>query len=110
MKLRVIDFAPTASPIAGILVFDKAVIPLDDAALWRDKKSKRYVYKNKADKSRAKIVVKKERGSFSAKGLSLFPGTDYHTGTNIPVIINAGNVTMFDLITLDKKGKYKAPK
>ncbi len=110
LKLRVVGFAPTASPIAGIMVFDKAIMTLDDAALWHNKKDKRYNYKNKADKRRAKIVIKKDLGSFSVKGLSLFPGTDYRTGTNIPVIVNAGNITIFDSITLNAKGKYKAPK
>ena len=94
----------------GRRVVDRTVIPLDNATLWQNKKDKKYLYKDKTNKRKGKIVLKNGKATFSAKKLSLTEGNDFRLLTNVPVAVNAGDVSIVSTIPLDKKGKYKAPK
>ncbi len=108
VKLR--DFVPGALPQAGLMQVDGTVIPFYNEALWQNKKDKKYLYKDKTNKRKGNIILKKGKAKFSAKKLTLTEGDDYHVSTNIPFAVNAGEVSIAEIIPLDKKGKYKAPK
>jgi len=110
ISLKLLNMVPSSAPNFGIVQIDNVFMTLDDANLWSDKKGKKYMYKDKANKRTAKFIVKNQKGKFSAKKLQLVEGTDYRLNTNVPVIINAGNRTLIDTIQFDEKGKYKAPK
>jgi hypothetical protein len=92
------------------LFLDRIAIPLDDAALWRDRKGKKYLYVDKARKFKTVIAKKKQKAKFVARKLALIEGTDYRTETEIFAAYNAGEVTVLEQIVLDRKGKYTVPK
>ncbi len=108
--LKPLGLVPDSAPDFGLIKIDNIFMSLDDASLWSDKKGKKFIYKDKANKCTAKYVVKNAKGNFKAKKLLLVEGTDYRLNTNITVVINVGNQTMVNTIQLDEKGKYKAPK
>jgi len=110
ISIKTMGTVPSSSPNFGLVQVDNVFMTLDDANLWSDKKGKKYMYKDKANKRTAKFIVKNQKGKFAAKKLQLNEGTDYRLNTNVPVIINAGNRTLIDTIQFDEKGKYKAPK
>ena len=89
---------------------DGVALPFDDPALWINKKDKKIMYNNKALKQKATIGVKNGKGSVSAKKLQLVEGTDYHPERTVPVGINMGDVSIVEIIPLDSKGRYTAPK
>jgi hypothetical protein len=110
IKVKVRGVEPAVSVDFGLVKVDQVVLPFNSTGLWRDKKGKKYMYKNKETGLKAKLVVKKGKGSFSAKNLSLVEGDDYHVGQPIPVTVHVTGQSVLRTLTLDEKGKYKAPK
>ena len=110
MKIKVRGLGLSTAVDFALLKVDQVVLPLNSTGLWTDKKGKKYMYKNKELGLKAKLVVKNGKGSFSAKGLSLVEGDDYHVGQPIPVTVHVTRESVLETLTLDAKGKYKAPK
>ncbi len=110
VSLKLQNMQLGVAPNYGIVQIDKTAFVLSDTNLWSNKKDKKYIYKDKANKLSAKITVKNKKVKFSAKKLSLTEGSDYTLNTNVPVVVNFGNETVVETIQLDAKGKYKAPR
>jgi hypothetical protein len=110
LSIKTGGFVSPEAPVFGMVQVGSLLFPLDVAAAWQNKKDKKFMYNDKVIKRKAKMVVKNEKGMFSAKKLSLVENADYFPGTNVIVIINMGRVTMMETVPLDDKGKYKRPK
>ena len=96
-----------STPTYGLVKVDNVLFTLNNADYWINKKNKKYIYKDKANKITSKITVKNGKAKFSAKKLNLSENTDYTLNTNINVIVNFGDYTLMETIELDEKGKYK---
>jgi len=110
VSVKLLNFVPGALPEYGLLQVDRTVVPMDTASLWLNKKDKKYYYKDKTNKRSAKIKLKNGKAVFAAKKLSLTEDEDYRPSTDVPIAVNAGDVSIVGTFPLDKKGKYKAPK
>lgn len=110
VSIKTAHLVPSAAPSNGLALVDGVALRFDDPALWVNKKGKKFMYNDKALKQKAKVVVKKGKGSVSAKKLQLVEGTDFRTGTPVPAGVNMGDESVAEIVTLDKKGKYIAPK
>jgi hypothetical protein len=110
LSIKTGQYVSPEAPAFGMVQVNSLLFPLDVAAAWKNKKDKKFMYNDKVLKRKAKMVVKSEKGMFSAKKLSLVENVDYFPGTNALVIINMGRVTMMEMVPLDEKGKYKRPK
>ncbi len=110
VSIKTQQLLPPALPSYGLTLVDGVALPFDDPALWINKKDKKIMYNNKALKQKATIGVKNGKGSVSAKKLQLVEGTDYHPERTVPVGINMGDVSIVEIIPLDSKGRYTAPK
>jgi len=110
LSIKTFEFVSPEAPVFGMVQVNSLLFPLDIAAAWQNKKGKKFMYNDKVLKRKAKMVVKNEKGMFSAKKLTLVENADYFPGTNALVIINMGRVTMMEMVPLDEKGKYKRVK
>jgi Tol biopolymer transport system component len=110
IKVKARDFALVTPADFGMLKVDQTTLEFNTMGLWQNRKGKKYMYKNKELGLKAKLVVKKGKGSFKAKNLNLTEGTDYRVNQPISVTLHVTGESIIDTITLDDKGKYKAPK
>jgi hypothetical protein len=110
VSIKTANLVPSAAPSNGLALVDGIALQLDDPSLWINKKDKKFMYNDKTRKQKAKVVVKSGKGSVSAKKLQLTGGTDYRMEVPVPVGVNMGDESVAEIVTLDRKGKYKAPK
>jgi hypothetical protein len=104
------DLVPSALPAYALIVIDGVSLPLEGAQLWQNKNNKKYLYRDKNSKRKAKVVLKNGKGAFVAKRLELVAGEDYQVDVDVPVGVNIGDESIVGVIRLDRKGGYKAPK
>ena len=110
VSIKIENMQLAAAPNYGLVQIDKATFDLSNTNLWSNKKGKKYIYKDKANKITAKATVKNEKVKFSAKKLSLKEGSDYTLNTNVQVVVNFGDQTIVETIQFDAKGKFKGVK
>jgi hypothetical protein len=110
MSIKTANLVPSTAPSNGLALVDGVTLQFGDPTKWINKKDKKYLYNDKALKQKAKVVVKSGKGAVSAKKLERVEETDYRTAASIAVGVNMGDESVAEIVTLDKKGKYKAVK
>jgi hypothetical protein len=112
LKFSTASASPDTLPDQGIVVYGSEMYLLDESAFWTDKKGKKYQYKDKKLKWKVSFKVKNNKGKVSLRKPIIFPGTTVVSTNQVPIAINAGDMTLVEIITPDTKGKYKykAPK